>query len=147
MDWRCDSSTRVAEVTSWDTGPLRQLAGSNVFCQHRPRILSPKDKGVSPYIPLQAGYRSKKQGLIHMWLYLILLTIFPRATWPSPCSDFSGFISFWWHPYLPATFSGLRPSLSSSDPHLCYTRGPVLQAWSPEFKPQSDHQKKKRNKI
>jgi hypothetical protein len=35
--------------------------------------LSPQNKGVSPYIPLQAGYRSKKQGLVHIWLYLILL--------------------------------------------------------------------------
>jgi hypothetical protein len=35
--------------------------------------LNPKNKGVSPYIPLQASYRSKKQGLIHIWLYLILL--------------------------------------------------------------------------
>jgi hypothetical protein len=35
--------------------------------------LSPENKGVSPYIPLQASYRSKKQGLIHIWLYLILL--------------------------------------------------------------------------
>jgi hypothetical protein len=28
--------------------------------------LSPEDKGVSPYIPLQAGYRSKSQGLTHI---------------------------------------------------------------------------------
>jgi hypothetical protein len=35
--------------------------------------LSPENKGASLYIPLQAGYRSKKQGLIHIWLYLILL--------------------------------------------------------------------------
>jgi hypothetical protein len=36
---------------------------------------SPKNKGVSPYIPLQAGYRGnkiKKQGLTHIWLYAIL---------------------------------------------------------------------------
>jgi hypothetical protein len=35
--------------------------------------LSPKNKGVSPYIPLQAGYRSKKQGLTHIWLHTTLL--------------------------------------------------------------------------
>jgi hypothetical protein len=35
--------------------------------------LSPENKGVSLYIPLQGGYRSKKQDLIHIWLYLILL--------------------------------------------------------------------------
>jgi hypothetical protein len=28
--------------------------------------LSPMNKGVSPYIPLQAGYISKQQGLIHI---------------------------------------------------------------------------------
>jgi hypothetical protein len=33
--------------------------------------LSLENKGVSPYIPLQAGYRCKKQGQIHIWLYLI----------------------------------------------------------------------------
>jgi hypothetical protein len=39
--------------------------------------LRPENKGVSPYTPLQAGYRSKKQGLIHIWLYLILLATLP----------------------------------------------------------------------
>jgi hypothetical protein len=34
--------------------------------------LSPENKEVSPYIPLEAGYRSKRQGLIHIWLYSIL---------------------------------------------------------------------------
>jgi hypothetical protein len=34
--------------------------------------LSPENKGVSPYTPLQAGYRSKRQGLIHIWLYSLL---------------------------------------------------------------------------
>jgi hypothetical protein len=34
--------------------------------------------------------------------------LLPGATWPSSCSDFSGFISLSCHPYLPATFSGLR---------------------------------------
>jgi hypothetical protein len=39
--------------------------------------LRPENKGVSLYVSLQAGYRSKKQGLIHIWLYLILLATFP----------------------------------------------------------------------
>jgi hypothetical protein len=30
--------------------------------------LSSKNKGALPYIPLQVGYRSKKQGLTHIWL-------------------------------------------------------------------------------
>jgi hypothetical protein len=47
--------------------------------------LSPKNKGVSPYIPLQTGYRSKKQGLIHKWLYFIFWLLYPSAmvTFPS----------------------------------------------------------------
>jgi hypothetical protein len=41
--------------------------------------LSPENKGVSPYTPLQAGYRSKKQGLVHIRLYLILLPTLPQV--------------------------------------------------------------------
>jgi hypothetical protein len=39
--------------------------------------LSPENKGVSPYTPLQAGYRSKKQGLTHIWLNATLLATSP----------------------------------------------------------------------
>jgi hypothetical protein len=39
--------------------------------------LSPKNKGVSPYTPLQAGYRSEKQGLTHVWLHVTLLATSP----------------------------------------------------------------------
>jgi hypothetical protein len=35
----------------------------------------------------------------------------------------SGFVSLLCHPYLPATFSGLRPRLFSSDPPPCYSLG------------------------
>jgi uncharacterized protein YbaP (TraB family) len=35
--------------------------------------LSPENKGDLLYIPLQAGYRSKKQGLTHIWLHATLL--------------------------------------------------------------------------
>jgi hypothetical protein len=59
-----------SQVEIWDTEAV-------MLCQHRPSGLSPKDNGVSPYIPLQAGYRSKKQGLIHIWLYTILLATLP----------------------------------------------------------------------
>jgi hypothetical protein len=45
----------------------------------------------------------------------------PGAMSPSSCSDFSGFISLLCHPYLPATFSGPRPRLFSSDPPPCYS--------------------------
>jgi hypothetical protein len=43
----------------------------------RVQRLSPKNKGVLPYIPLQAGYRGKRQGLTHMWLYVTLLATSP----------------------------------------------------------------------
>jgi hypothetical protein len=46
----------------------------------RVRRLSPENKEVSPYIPLQAGYRSKKQSLTHIWLHAISLAIsFPQC--------------------------------------------------------------------
>jgi hypothetical protein len=44
--------------------------------QHtRVQRLSPKNKEMSPYIPLQAGYRSKKQSSTYIWLHVILLAI------------------------------------------------------------------------
>jgi hypothetical protein len=42
--------------------------------------LSPENKGVSPYRPSQAGYRSKKQSATHMWLHVTSLAIsFPQC--------------------------------------------------------------------
>jgi hypothetical protein len=41
--------------------------------------LSPKNKGALPYISLQAGYRSKKQGLTHIWLHTTLLATSPPS--------------------------------------------------------------------
>jgi hypothetical protein len=42
--------------------------------------LSLENKGVSPYTPLQAGYRSKKQSSIHIWLHVTSLAIsFPQG--------------------------------------------------------------------
>jgi hypothetical protein len=41
--------------------------------------LSPENKEALPYIPLQAGYRSKKQGLTPMWLYASLLATSPSG--------------------------------------------------------------------
>jgi hypothetical protein len=57
---------------------LRQVSRKQCFIvlaqsqQTYVQSLSSKNKGVSPCVPLQ-GYRSKEQGLIHIWLYLILL--------------------------------------------------------------------------
>jgi hypothetical protein len=39
------------------------------------QLLSPENKGVSPYIPLQAGYRNKKQSPTHLWLHVTSLAI------------------------------------------------------------------------
>jgi hypothetical protein len=39
--------------------------------------LSPENKGVSSYIPLQAGYRNKQQGLTHIWLHVTLFATLP----------------------------------------------------------------------
>jgi hypothetical protein len=53
------------------------LAQTQQTCVQR---LSPKNKGVSLYIPLQAGYRSKKQSSTHIWLHVTLLAIsFPQC--------------------------------------------------------------------
>jgi hypothetical protein len=54
--------------------------------------------------------------------FILMLHDFPllSTTWPSSCSNFSGFISLLCHRYFPATFSGLRPRLFSSDPPPYY---------------------------
>jgi hypothetical protein len=66
------------EFASWDMALFRQFI---LLCQQtwqtHVQRLSLENKGVSPYIPLQAGYRSKEQVLIHIWLYLILLATLP----------------------------------------------------------------------
>jgi hypothetical protein len=68
----------LQEFASWDMAleaisrKQRFIVPTQTQWTHAQR-LSPENKGVSPYIPLQAGY-CKKQGLIHIWLYLILLT-------------------------------------------------------------------------
>jgi hypothetical protein len=57
---------------TWDTKAFQEAifismpaVGQQIHIQR----LSSENKGVSPYIPLQAGYRSKKQGLTHIWLH------------------------------------------------------------------------------
>jgi hypothetical protein len=105
---------------------LREFSRKQLFIvpaqtqQTRVQRLSPKNKGVSPFIPLQASYRSKKaRSNPYMVIYNSLgyftpvLCVFP----PPQCyvtlsmSDSSGFMSLLCHPYLPATLSELRPSL------------------------------------
>jgi hypothetical protein len=55
--------------------------------------LSPENKEVSPYIPLQAGYRCKKQSSTHLWLHVTSLA---SAMWPS-CFNSLSFISLLCH--------------------------------------------------
>jgi hypothetical protein len=63
--------------------------------------LSPENKGLSPNIPLQAGYRNKKQSLTHMWLHVVQLS----GARPSSHLDFLSFISLLCHLLPAATLS------------------------------------------
>jgi hypothetical protein len=62
-------------------GTLRQFSRKQRFIvsaqtqQTRVQRLSPENKVVSPYIPLQTVYRSKKQSSTHIWLHVISLAI------------------------------------------------------------------------
>jgi hypothetical protein len=62
-------------------GTLRQFSRKQHFIVlaqtqwTRVQRLSPENKGVSPYIPLQAGYRSRKQSSTYIWLHVTPLAI------------------------------------------------------------------------
>jgi hypothetical protein len=62
-------------------GTLRQFSRKQRFIvpaqiqQTHVQRLSPKNKKVTPYIPLQAGYRSKKQNSTHIWLHVTSLAV------------------------------------------------------------------------
>jgi hypothetical protein len=58
----------VAGFSYRETGHRGSSAGSNVLlcCTD---LADSSDKGAFPYILLQAGYRSKKQHLSHIWLH------------------------------------------------------------------------------
>jgi hypothetical protein len=68
-----------------EIGTLRQFSRKQrfiVWTQTQPtpvQRLNPKNKEVSPHIPLQ-DYRSKKQSSVHLWLHVTLLAIsFPQC--------------------------------------------------------------------
>jgi hypothetical protein len=124
----------LQEFASWDTGLQRQLAGSNILlCQHRlsglmSKVWAPR---INPLYTLASRLQKQKARfnpyiviLNFIGYFTLVLCDFPLpgATWPSLCPNFSGFISLLCHPYLPATFSGLRPRLFSSDPPPCYNK-------------------------
>jgi hypothetical protein len=67
-------------------GTLKQISRKQRFivpAQTQPTCvqrLSPENKGISPYVSLQAGYRSKKQSSSHIWLHVTSLAIsFPQC--------------------------------------------------------------------
>jgi hypothetical protein len=84
--------------------------------QTRVQRLSPENKGVSPYIPLQAGYRNKKQSSTHTWLHVTSLIIsFP------PC-----YVTFFMFQFFKFYLSALHPFLL---PHYQST-GCLFLFWS-----------------
>jgi hypothetical protein len=107
--------------------------------------LSPKSKGGLTLCTLARRLQKQKArsnpdmvifNFNFIGYFILVLQNFPPpdATWPSPRSDFSGFISLLCHPCLPAALSGLRPSLFSSDPPPCYTHTHTVPAgvmWNP----------------
>jgi hypothetical protein len=60
---------------SWDiqAGKGDIKAFQEAMFTSMPANVEPENKRVSPCIPLQAGYRSKNKGLIHIWLHATLL--------------------------------------------------------------------------
>jgi hypothetical protein len=68
------------QAGKWDTKAFQEAVFISMLGadqQMHIQRLSPENKGVSPYIPLQAGYRSKKQSLTHIWLHVTLFTLPP----------------------------------------------------------------------
>jgi hypothetical protein len=64
------------QAGKWDTKALQEATFINTpaGAQRIPiQRLSPENKGALPYIPWQAGYRSKRRGLTPIWLYAALL--------------------------------------------------------------------------
>jgi hypothetical protein len=113
----------LQEFASWDMGFLRQLAGSKVLlCQHTdssPMAEIQEQRGLPLYSLASRLQKQKAKSNPYMIIFnfigyfSLVLHDFPLSgtMWPSSCSHFSGFISLLFHPYLPATFSVLRPSL------------------------------------
>jgi hypothetical protein len=117
-------------------GTLRQFSRKQCFIvpAQTQRIhvqsLSSENKGVSPYITLQAGYRSKEQGLIHIFNFIGYFMLM-LLTFPSPQCYVAFFMFRFLRFYLSAMPSlppcyFLRPSLFSSDPLPCYIIPPMM---------------------
>jgi hypothetical protein len=60
----------------WDTKAFQEamfIGMLGVIQRIHIQRLSPHNKGALPYILLQADYKSKKQSLTHVWLFVISL--------------------------------------------------------------------------
>jgi hypothetical protein len=66
--------------------------------QTRVQRLNLENKGVSPYISLQASHRNKKATYGCMWLHWLFH--FLSAMWPSSCFNSLSFIFLLCHPFL-----------------------------------------------
>jgi hypothetical protein len=79
--------------------------------------LSPKNKGISPYTPLQADYRSKKQSITHIWLHETLLAI----------SFLQCYVTFFMFQFFKCNLSAmpsLPPATLSEHKLVCFSSGP-----------------------
>jgi hypothetical protein len=75
-----DPPKNVMGNLNGDMGPEARKQCFTVLAETFVQRLSPKNKGFSPYLPLQTDYRGnriKKQGLTHIWLYANLLATSP----------------------------------------------------------------------
>jgi hypothetical protein len=106
---------------SWDRSLWGRLAGSNIYCAGTDPAdlcpkLSPKNKGVPPYIPLQAGYRSKKQNSTQIWLHMALLPIsFPQC--------YVTFFMFQFFKFYLSALPSSPPVFSSEHQPVCFFSG------------------------
>jgi hypothetical protein len=106
-----------------EIGTLRQFSRKQcciVLAQtHQTRVqkLNPENKGVSPYIPLQAGYRSKKQSFTYIWLHVTLLAIsFPQC--------YVTFFMFQVFKFYLSAMPSLHPATLSEHKLVCFFSGP-----------------------
>jgi hypothetical protein len=92
----------------------------------RVQRLSPENKEVSPYIPLQVGYRSKRQSSTHRWLRVTSLAISFSQCYVTFMFQFFKF-------YLSALPSPPPASLSEHQP-VCFFSGlPFLATLFPSL--------------
>jgi hypothetical protein len=82
----------------------------------RVQRLSPEKKGVSSYIPLQAGYRSKKQSTTHIRLHVTPLAIsFPQC--------YVTFFTFQFFKFYLSALPSPPPVSSSEHQPVCFFSG------------------------